>query len=100
MFSLLRSVKFLLTGDPWDPWTKPWHWFLDTFGEDEHFLYVWGITLGTTVVFWIAASFYLFIDITGYPKFLAKYKIQSSKNTPLELGKLWKVTKHVLVNQV
>lgn len=54
----------------------------------------------TTVFYWIAASGYLFIDLTGYPKFLAKYKIQPTKNAPLEWKKLWKVSKHVLVNQV
>ena len=59
-----------------------------------------GTTILTTIFYWIAASGYLFIDLTGYPKFLAKYKIQPTKNAPLEWAKLWKVSKHVLVNQV
>ena len=29
-----------------------------------------------------------------------RYKIQPEKNVPLDMSKLWKVTKHVLVNQV
>ena len=31
---------------------------------------------------------------------IIRYKIQPEKNVPLDMGKLWKVTKHVLVNQV
>ena len=38
-----RLVNFLATGNPWDPWTKPWNIFLDTFGEDKYNLYVFGI---------------------------------------------------------
>jgi len=93
-------VNFALTGSPWDPWTPLWNKFLDIFGEDKYFLYVYGTTFVTTIFFWIASACYLFIDITGYPKFLAKYKIQPEKNVPLDMGKLWKVTKHVLVNQI
>ena len=65
-------VNYLVTGSPWDPWTKPWHLFLDTFGENSYNLYVYGTTFVTTVFFWLSAAGYLFIDITGYPKFLAK----------------------------
>lgn len=93
-------VNFLATGNLWDPWTKPWNMFLDIFGDDKYSLYVFGTTIFTTIFYWIAASGYLFIDLTGYPKFLAKYKIQPTKNAPLDLVKLWKVSKHVLVNQI
>merc|ERR1712198_262847 len=94
------TANYILTGSPWDPWTKPWLMFLSTFGDDKYLLYVYGSTFVTTIVFWIAASGYLFIDITGYPKFLAKYKIQPEKNAPVDLKKLWKVSKHVLINQI
>ena len=37
-----RSVNYLLTGSPWDPWTPLWHRFLDTVGDDVRFLYIYG----------------------------------------------------------
>jgi len=92
--------NYIWTGSPWDPWTKPWLTFLNIFGDDKYFLYVYGTTALTMLVFWTAASGYLFIDITGYPKSLAKYKMQPEKNAPVDLKKVWKLTKHVLVNQI
>ena len=41
-FKICRSVNFLVTGNLWDPWTKPWNLFLDIFGEDKYNLYVFG----------------------------------------------------------
>jgi len=94
------SANFFLTGSPWDPWTKPWNKFLDLVGEDKYFLYVYGTVAVTTIFYWVAAAGYIFIDLTGKPAFLAKYKIQPQKNAPLSTEKLLKVVKHVLVNQV
>lgn len=50
-------------------------------------------------VYWIAGSFYMFLDVTNTPKFLMKYKTQPGKNEPLEWGKLGMVIKQVLFNQ-
>ena len=37
-----RTANYILTGSPWDPWTKPWLMFLSTFGDDKYLLYVYG----------------------------------------------------------
>jgi len=100
LHSLGLLSNYLLTGSPWDPWTPLWHSVLDTVGEDKRFLYIYGTVAVTTVFFWIVVSGYLFIDLTGRPKFLAKFKIQPEKNAPLELSKLWKVCRHVIFNQI
>ena len=42
MYTFTRIVNFALTGSPWDPWTPLWNKFLDIFGEDKYFLYVYG----------------------------------------------------------
>ena len=133
---MYRAANYVLTGSPWDPWTKPWNMLLDLLGDDQYFLYVYGwshivltgikclllcsgTTIVTTVFFWIAASGYMFVDLTGRPAFIFKwvtmpqsvrgavllqfvcrYKIQPEKNAPLEMKKLMKVVRHVLVNQV
>lgn len=52
------------------------------------------------LLYWIAGSFYIFMDVTNKPKFLMKYKTQPGKNEPLEWGKLFGVVKQVLFNQL
>merc|ERR1711970_915649 len=94
------AVKFLLTGNPWDPWTGPWVKFLDVFGDDRYNLWVYGTVIVTTIHYWLSAAGYVFMDLTGKPAFLTKYKIQPEKNVPVSGAKLWKVVKHVLINQV
>lgn len=101
---VLHGVGMLLcymsTGTPWDPWTKPWNMFLDVVGDDRYNLWVYGTTIQIIVSYWIFAAGYMFLDITGQPAFLMKYKIQQDKNTPLSYDKLWTVICHVLTNQV
>ena len=63
---------------------------LDLLGDDQYFLYVYGwsqivltetkylllcsgTTIVTTVFFWIAASGYMFVDLTGRPAFIFKW---------------------------
>eukprot|EP00092_Neocalanus_flemingeri_P017284 GFUD01018692.1.p1 GENE.GFUD01018692.1~~GFUD01018692.1.p1 ORF type:complete len:361 (+),score=65.23 GFUD01018692.1:101-1084(+) len=93
-------INLLVTGSPWDPWSGFWNVFLDFVGEDKYYLWVYGTVGVTTLHYWISAAGYMFIDLTGKPAFLAKYKIQPEKNTPLPMAKLMKVVQHVLVNQI
>ena len=88
--TLYRAANYVLTGSPWDPWTKPWNMLLDLLGDDQYFLYVYGrshvvltetkclllcsgTTIVTTVFFWVAASGYMFVDLTGRPAFIFKW---------------------------
>jgi len=93
-------INFLLTGTLWDPWTVPWNVFLDYVGEDKYYLWVYGTVAVTTIHYWMSAAVYMFIDLTGKPAFLAKYKIQPEKNAPLSMDKLMKVVRHVFFNQI
>jgi len=92
--------SLLFTGSPWDPWTKPWLALLNVVGDDHYNLYVYGTVVITTTHYWITSAFYLYIDLTGSPGFLAKYKMQKGKHSPLKPETLWKVVRHVVVNQV
>jgi len=92
--------SLIVRGTPWDPWTAPWQAFLHLVGEDKYLLYVFGTVAVTTLHFWISAAFYLYLDLTGKPGFLYKYKMQQDKNFPVSPAKVWKVAKHVLVNQI
>lgn len=51
-------------------------------------------------LYWFVGFFYCLIDLTGKPAFLMKYKTQPGKNEPIEMGKLMKVVKDVLFNQL
>ena len=46
-------------------------------------------SLGTTVVtatwFWLVAGLFLFVDVTGRPSFLMRYKIQDAKAVPVSM---------------
>lgn len=69
-------------------------------GDDPFMLWVVYTQIFSTALYWIAGSFYLFLDITRRPKFLMKYKTQPGKNEPLEYNKLRTVVKQVLFNQI
>jgi len=93
-------VSYIVRGTPWDPWTAPWQAFLDIVGQDKYNLFVYGTIIVSTIFFWLLAAVYTFMDFTGKPVFLTKYKIQPDKNVPPDSAKFWKAVKHVLVNQI
>lgn len=68
-------------------------------GEDEFQLWVVGTFILTFAVYWIAGSFYTFMDVTNRPKFLRKYKVQPGTNEPVERKRLAQVIFTVLINQ-
>jgi len=92
-------ISYLVRGTPWDPWTLPWQSFISMVGDDQYYLYVYGTVIVTTIYFWICAAIYTFMDVTGKPAFLTKYKMHDN-NAPVNPVKFWKVVKHVLFNQI
>ncbi|XP_068701654.1 fatty acid hydroxylase domain-containing protein 2-like isoform X1 [Montipora foliosa] len=85
------------SGDFWQGCWKKIHAF---FGGDEFMLTVVGTNVVSFFVFWIFCALYLFVDLTGRPKWALQYKIQDGSNQPLDLKKLLKATKLVLFNQI
>ena len=63
-------------------------------------LSVTGTVVVTSVHYWLSAAGYMWLDLTGTPAFLTKYKIQPGKNTPLPPGRLLAVVRTVLLNQL
>ena len=59
-----------------------------------------GTVVVTSVHYWLSAAGYMWLDLTGTPAFLTKYKIQPGKNTPLPPGRLLAVVRTVLLNQL
>jgi methylsterol monooxygenase len=93
-------VSYLATGSPWDPWTGPWRAFLHMVGGDKYRLFVFGTYGVTSLFWWLFAGIYTFVDYTGTPAFLIKYKIQQDKNFPVPAAHIWKAAKRALFNQL
>lgn len=98
-----RALKPLLTDDIRGPWEIIWHRFLDIANafqvEDRYYLFVYGTPIITTLVYWMTAFMFVFMDFTQMPGFLMKYKIQLGKNAPPSTRKVIKVILMVLFNQ-
>ena len=52
------------------------------------------------VVYWTVGLLYTFVDMTGYPAILKRYKIQPGTNEPVESWKLIKVWEDPQVTSV
>lgn len=76
-----------------------WSRFLDTIGHNEFLLYVVGIALSIQISFWGLGCVFIYMDVTGRPKWARKYKIQQGTNEPLDVGKLVETVKVCLFNQ-
>lgn len=99
LHGLAMLVSYVAFGSPWDPWTAPWHSFLQLVGNDKYHLFVYGTIGVTTLHFWLSAAPYTFLDLTGSPAFLFKYKVQQDTNFPVPPSKLWKGAKRALLLQ-
>lgn len=84
-----------------DFWQSRWKEIHALCGGDEFMLTVIGTNVVTFFVFWIFGALYLFVDLTGRPKWVLQYKIQDgSHQRPVDLKKLLKAVKLVLFNQI
>lgn len=63
-----------------DFWQSQWENICGFFGNEEFNIGVMGTFFVTFIVYWFIGLLYTFIDYTGKPRILMKYKIQ---NTPL-----------------
>lgn len=47
--------------------------------------YLEGTNVVTFTVFWVFSALYLFVDLSGWPKWALQYKIQDGANQPVSL---------------
>eukprot|EP00112_Aurelia_sp_Birch-Aquarium-sp1_P004462 Seg1507.11 transcript_id=Seg1507.11/GoldUCD/mRNA.D3Y31 product="Fatty acid hydroxylase domain-containing protein 2" protein_id=Seg1507.11/GoldUCD/D3Y31 len=80
-------------------WEDRWNDVYLAFGKDRFLMGMFGGTVFPALVFWLFGGLFIFVDVTGRPAFLLKYKIQDDKNTPVEWEKLKKAIKVCLFNQ-
>lgn len=81
-------------------WQSHWEKIVDLFHQDEYALAVWGTFISTFLVYWGAGLLYTFIDLTGKPAFLLRYKIQDTITYPVKVAQVLNVVKQVLINQI
>ena len=48
------------------------------FGNDDFNLRVWGTCLVVITSYWSVGGLFTFVDVTGRPKFMLKYKVQEN----------------------
>lgn len=82
------------------PTQSKWDQLLQITGKDPFMLWVVYTTIYTFSLYWILGAFYTFLDVTGRPKCLRKYKTQPGMNEPLDYGNVRKLLKQVLFNQL
>ena len=85
------------------------------FTEPSYATRLWGLTLDlcnhnhfavcsilpwvvTNIFYWTLVGLFTFVDITGRPKFIAKYRIQP--NSPVDIGRLKRAAALTFLNQI
>ncbi|CAK8686500.1 unnamed protein product [Clavelina lepadiformis] len=83
-----------------DLWQNLWLKILAFFGYNERLIFIAGTVASAYIPFWMYNSFFIYVAATGRPKFLQVYKIQQDKDTVVEMDKLKKCIRIVLINQI
>lgn len=76
-----------------------WDTILSLTGTDPFMLWVVWTTIYSVSLYWLGGAIYTYLDLTGKPKFLRKYKTQPGANEPLDYNNARKVIQQVLINQ-
>lgn len=77
-----------------------WPWLFSIPGDNEfNVLFVATTFYSVYFTYWFFGGIYLFFDLTQWPQFLRKYKVQPGANEPLDRKILMKVVLVVLRNQ-
>ncbi|CAK8697471.1 fatty acid hydroxylase domain-containing protein 2-like isoform X2 [Clavelina lepadiformis] len=63
---------------------EQWGKVLSLFGNDDHLVFCAGTTLILVTSFMLVNSFFMYLDYTGKPAFMHRYKIRKDKNIPVE----------------
>lgn len=55
-----------------------WNSIEALFDYDEFNIKVWGTIIVSIMAYWSLGTAFTFVDVTGRPKFMAKYKVQEN----------------------
>lgn len=101
-FIVYNYYGYIKNNDDYDFITTPYKYFYENYcNENNQCMYVKFGNIYSFFVYWFVGSFYTLIDLTGYPKFLYKYKTQEDKNVPhVDYKKFLNAVSLVLFNQI
>ncbi|XP_065886347.1 fatty acid hydroxylase domain-containing protein 2-like [Dysidea avara] len=80
LVTVMQSCKMFIT--------SLWGTVYQLCGEDDYVIGVYGTLVLTTAVYMLINLFYSFMDLTGRPAFLYKYKIQGDQHVDIEKFKI------------
>ncbi|XP_077988111.1 fatty acid hydroxylase domain-containing protein 2-like [Glandiceps talaboti] len=86
--------------------TKPpyhelaWGKIYGLFGENDMLMFSVGTWMVVMTTYWVVNLSLLYIDLTGKPKILSRYKVQPDKNAPLDPALLSKLFKTTFINMM
>jgi methylsterol monooxygenase len=78
--------------------TSVWGLVYRAHGENEFILWGFGPWFMSNAVFILANVFFTFVDLTAWPKFMLRYKIQEDKNVPVSWVQYKKALRRVVFN--
>jgi len=79
---------------------RQWDKVVDLFGGDEKFMISWGTGIVLFSTYWFINCFFMYLDLTGKPSFLLKYKIEPRVNVQVDRKKFMKCLKVVVRNEL
>ncbi|XP_018673354.2 fatty acid hydroxylase domain-containing protein 2-like [Ciona intestinalis] len=92
LFNYIDGVDNFLN----DQWLK----VLLMFNYDDRLIFTFGTSLVHTISFLIGNLFYMYVDYTGKPAWMLKYKIQKDKHFPVEPRRFFWCCAVVLFNEI
>lgn len=76
-----------------------WVWMMGGMNNNKK-LIVFSAAPTICIVHWIFAGMFLVFDLTQWPQFIKRFKVQDESNSPVDRAKLFKAIKVVLFNQL
>ncbi|CAL1289040.1 unnamed protein product [Larinioides sclopetarius] len=76
-----------------------WITIYEWFGRDDYTTVVWGTITIANLCYWIPGLCFTFIDLTGRPAFILKYRIQENSPYPVPFNRVIKAFALVVFNQ-
>jgi methylsterol monooxygenase len=82
-----------------DFWQSLWFVIYCWFGGDKFSMGFYGTAIVTSGTFWVLNLFLLYVDYTGRPSWVLRYKVQDTQNVPIDHGRLRSALIRVMFNQ-
>ncbi|XP_062537234.1 fatty acid hydroxylase domain-containing protein 2-like [Armigeres subalbatus] len=79
---------------------KHWEQFLDYYNPNQHVIWIFGTIVYIATVATIISGSFMFMDVTGFPKRLRKYKLQPGTNDPITWFQMKKLIKTAIINMI